>query len=172
MKQIINEKGGFLPAITMIIAPLAIDLLSKLLKWSTPKRWWWSLNINFNAKYGNRTAFDSSRSVTYVNATGSRHEIHHGFSVARRSKNSFIGTTHTEISRIEHTNLEWFNNFPTCCPTTSHRTNSCYTFNVYLRRKDTYNPTKLPWPVARFVISCKLPEHPILLGTLLDHVQK
>ena len=38
-KEMLNQKGGFLPALAALIAPLAVDLLGKVFKLSTLKRW-------------------------------------------------------------------------------------------------------------------------------------
>ena len=39
-KEVLNQKGGFLPALAGLVAPLAVDLLGKLFKWNMYKRCW------------------------------------------------------------------------------------------------------------------------------------
>ena len=54
----------------------------------------------------NRTSIDYSRSAYNSDTLRSRYETNHGFVFTRRSKSPHIGSTSTEVSRVDETDEE------------------------------------------------------------------
>ena len=74
-KEVLNQKGGFLPGLAALIAPLAVDYWVKCSNEARSKDG--DYTGTFITKRGDKTAFDSSCSTSNADEIRSRHEANH-----------------------------------------------------------------------------------------------